>query len=503
MRTLSCLGILLSASSLAAQQSCFDDSGGPGGDFDWVVESGQIFFFDTTLTPVTGGPNGVPTTVQNAVDGVVSVRNLIIEPGGEIRALGPNRMLIQASGDVIIRGKLDVSGFNAKDVATLNTGNQFELGGAGGPGAGSGGLGNPVITGSSPGGTRGKGPGNAPDVGGGGGESGFAPAGLGKNARRPGGGGGGRFARDQGTGLEASAGNDGSPMGTGAVSGLSPAAGGMAGVGPFVDAREDNDFYGVRPVLAPGGSVIGLLRGELRDLHAGYGGGGGGNAIPASSFPNPNWTFSTDEKGGGGGGGGGALHIQALGRIVFGLNGQILANGGFGALGENTNFLDHVGGTGGAGSGGHVVLESLTEIDFTDGGLNQNAAPRDWIAALGKPKKTGPLQFVDPCCREFSNGGAGGPGVVQLHVPRAAQQPNTNGAVTNIVVPDSVAMLVDPLDGVSSPAAYLLYPTCNPLSALPLEWLPTKWRLFGMTTQPDEASPQLFSWLARKLSHAF
>ena len=223
---------------------------------------------------------------------------------------------------------------------------------------------------------------------------GFTPQ-NGKNARRPGGGGGGRFAQDWvGTQTYATAftmvagsGTDGHPNSIGALSGRQPSAGGEPGQGPFVDASDDNDFFGVRPVVEDG-QLTGLVRGELPSLWAGYGGGAGGNA--GRRFPNPNWNLNSDEKGGGGGGAAGGLHIKALGRIVFGTSGQIVANGGRGATGENTSFLDHIGGTGGAGSGGHVILESATLVDFTDGGARTASPTYDIVLAGGPLLKKGP-----------------------------------------------------------------------------------------------------------------
>jgi hypothetical protein len=471
---LSSLALLLATAPLSAQEPCFDGTGGPGGDFDWVVHDGEIFFFDTTFTAVVGGPDGVPTTVQNCVDGVIDLRHLFVEEGGQIRVQGPNRMLILATGDVMIRGTIDVSGFNAKDVATLNTGNQTERGGAGAAGGGPGGNGNPVTTNSSPRGGPGQGPFGEVNTGGEGGETAYADGFQGKDARRPGGGGGGRFGRDQGNqslGLAATAGRDGNPAGRGAETDVRPARGGQAGIGPFLDAKPGNDFFGVRPVLGGRGELVHLIRGELPTLWAGYGGGGGGNADPASTFPTPNWNIGSDEKGGGGGGGGGQLHVQALGRIVFGAAGLIRSNGAFGGTGENTFFLDHVGGTGGAGTGGHVVLESASEIDFTDRGAYTGVLPRDWLQALGKPIKTGPTSDVNACCRTQSNGGAGGPGVVQLHVPDPVAPPGTDPARTDIVVPLAAAVARFPLDQVSSPGAIALFPTCDPFPGLSYGWL--------------------------------
>lgn len=453
----------------------FDGTGGPNGDFDWIVRTGEIFFFDTTNTPINGGPNGVPTTTLNAVNGVVDVRSLIIEPGGEIRVQGPNPMRINATGDVIIRGKLDVSGFSAKDVATLNTGNQVEIGGAGSAGGGKGGNANDNITEPTPRGGRGQGPFRQQNLGGEGGEMGYHPTAA-KNSRRPGGGGGGRFAKDwvgtqtfsSGFSVAASAGNPGNPISIGALSGRSPSAGGLPGQGPFVDSSNDNDFFGTLPVVQ-GGEVTALIRGELPRLWAGYGGGGGGNA--GRAYPNPNWTLGADEKGGGGGGGGGALHIKALGRIVFGEEGLLIAVGGRGATGENTNFLDHIGGTGGGGSGGHVILESATLVDFTDGGLNLGVDSTDWVLAGGPVLRAGPLGDVDPCCRTMSNGGAGGAGVIQIHVPDSKSPPSTNSATSDIIVPLQAAAAGNPIDQVTSPPAYTMIPTFGARSKVRSKWI--------------------------------
>jgi hypothetical protein len=470
------LGTLSLTGALSAQTPCFSSTGGPNGDFDWVVHTGEIFFFDTTLTMVVGGPNGVPTATQTCVNGLIELRNLIVEPGGSIRVQGPNPMRIQASGDVFVRGTIDVSGFSGRDVATLNTGNQIERGGAGSGGGGWGGNANVNTTGPSTRGGRGQGPFGELDTGAQGGESSVAPGALGKDARRPGGGGGARFAADRVSNqtpstfsLAAADGNNGHPLSVGAETGLSPAQGGEAGAGAFSDARANNDFFGTRPILGAGGQLLGLIRGELSSLWAGYGGGGGGNAM--QTFPNPNWNFGSDEKGGPGGGGGGALHVQALGKIIFGSEGLIRTNGARGGTGENTNFLDHIGGTGGAGSGGHVVLESAEQIDFTDGGLNANALPRDWVTAYGQARKTGPLGDVNVCCRAYSNGGASSGGVLQLHVPDPTLPPGSNLATSQVVIPTALVNQRRPLDGVSSPEAYLLFPTCDPLPRLPTRWL--------------------------------
>ncbi|HEX6885448.1 MAG TPA: hypothetical protein VF530_18880 [Planctomycetota bacterium] len=467
----------------------FEGTGGPNGDFDWVVRSGEIFFFDTTNTAINGGPNGIPTTTQNAVNGVVDVRNLVIESGGEVRVQGPNPLRINATGEVRILGRLDLSGFNAKTVSTLNTGNQVEIGGAGVAGGGRGGNANDNTSGPTPRGGPGQGPFRQANLGGQGGEMGWA-ADFNKDSRRPGGGGGGRFARDWSPDLTstsdlsvaATAGNNGNVNSTGAVTGLRPARGGGPGVGPFIDASAENDFFGIRPIVESG-QLAGLVRGELASLWAGYGGGGGGNA--GTRFPNPNWNFGSDEKGGGGGGAAGGLHIKALGRILFGSGGQILANGARGATGENTNFVDHIGGTGGGGSGGHVILESASKVDFTNGGTTVGGPVFDYVIAAGPKLFTGPTADVNGCCRANSNGGAGSGGVIQIHVPNPTTEPSDDLAA-DIVVPTSSLAAEPVIDGVTTPPAYILVPTFGKQSKARSSWI----SIGGADQKPDPGAPE-------------
>ncbi len=450
----------------------FGCSGGPGGDFDWIVRANEFFVFDTTSAAIVGGPGGVPTTVQNTTGGRVEVRNLTIEEGGQLRVQGPNPMRICASGEVAIRGTVILNGFPGKDVATLNTGHIPEPGGAGGPGGGSGGSSSDNTTGSTPRGGTGMGPHGSAD-GGQGGESGFAAETLGKDARRPGGGGGGRFASDvdpTSEGLFAAAGTDGHALSTGAESGLSPAAGGAAGVGPFVDGDESNDFLGVR---VQAGARATPIRGELRSLQGGYGGGGGGDAVPSSVFPQPNWNVGSDQKGGPGGGGGGALRVRALGRIVFGHRGEILARGGRGATGENTYFLDHVGGTGGSGSGGLVLLESPTQVDFTDGDP-ANAPIREYITTRGALGRVGPKSAtVPPIPCGVSDGGAGGPGIVQVSVPLVGQRPSFTDPSATLVLPTAAMSSADPLADVTTPALLTTLPGFDARSSAQSRWIHT------------------------------
>ncbi|HEX6885449.1 MAG TPA: hypothetical protein VF530_18885 [Planctomycetota bacterium] len=386
--------------------------GAPVNTFDWVA-SGQIVI-DTDGSTIVSADGTMAQTIEGsgARAGVLDLRNMTINAGATVRVQGSNPLRINATGTVTINGVLNLSGFDARDVENVNTGNVLEEGARGGPGGGRGGRSNEVVTTSTPQGGFGQGPLTEINRGGEGGHTGFAPVEFGKEARRPGGGAGGRFATTGGEN-----GFDGSDLALSAVDGLAPPLGGSIASGPFVDGIANNNFFGVRPVGSPG-NVTSLIQGELASLWGGYGGGGGGNANPATVFPTPNWTPSSDEKGGAGGGGGGALHIRALGPIVFGPAGQIRANGGRGARGESVLQLDFIGGSGGSGSGGHVVLETAATITSPN------------VSAVGGTRVVGPSNT--------SAGGAGGPGVVQLHVPNPLGAPPTGVVSTpaaNVLLP--------------------------------------------------------------------
>lgn len=426
----------------------FDGTGGLGGEFDWIV-SDDPEAFDTSSQVIVGGPNGTRSLQQFVVGGVVEVHDFIILPTAKLRVTGPNPFVVNATGEIRIEGILDISGFAAKDVATLNTGSQPEKGGSGNCGGGDGGGASEVRGNSTPQGGPGLGPFGAGAIGGAGGESAFIiPGTVGSN--RAGGGGGGRFNADQsdldaaGTagseptdGMRALSGGPGGNNSEGAVSGLSPAPGGAVSTGPFADGNPANDFFGLSAntqvaILADGTAPVLLsqgeiMTGELNDLHAGYGAGGGGDSLRGPGFPTPDWTVSKDLKGGGGGAGGGAIRLRALGPIRFiGQRSLLFCKGGIGGYGET-----QLGGYGGSGSGGHVMLESATRVSFELPPLLDRPPGQRrhvFIDARGVMGKTGPAGLV-------SQGGEGGPGVIQLHVPDAVSPPHESITLSDVILP--------------------------------------------------------------------
>ena len=461
-----------STTDLTAQFS-FSGTGGPGGNFDWKIATGTTLIFNTNNTTITGGPGYLPTTNETVVGGVVDVHNMWVQVGATLKVEGPNPMVILVSGDAQIDGKIIVNGTSTNGVVTLNTTSVPQPGAPGQAGGGKGGTGNPLTTASSPKGTSGYGAFQLVDGGGGGGETGWSNT-ADENRRRGAGGGGGRFGKDvpnpttaigpydqRQIGLDAEPGFTSGPTDNGAITGVAGPFGGNIGPSPFVDPDQTNDFFGTQ--LTPAGQ---LIIGELIKPWAGAGGGGGGSAsqVPSGQFPGP-WSPTGDEKGSGGGGGGGSLHVLALGSIRFGSAGQIQCRGGFGGGGENTLFLNRVGGGSGGGSGGHVILQSAQVIDMrlssvatravlatggeggagsqdlggavqSSGGQIEQPPAQDACPGPGIYATTG----LNPCRGLVDGaGGDGGPGVIQLHTSTGVVGPATN-PLADIILPNALTL---------------------------------------------------------------
>lgn len=177
-----------------------------------------------------------------------------------------------------------------------------------------------------------------------------------------------------------------------AVTGELGAKGGARSASVFTDQLPNgslntiNDFWGTK--ILPNGE---LLRGELLTPIGGSGGGAGGDAIASLEYPpSQNHDFTgKDFRGAGGGAGGGLVWIRAVGRITA--NGEINADGGHGAGGEQISCIVQTGGGSGGGSGGMIVLESLTGITLRP--LNEGAGTnlhctggdRGWGTSLNGP----------------------------------------------------------------------------------------------------------------------
>ena len=436
-------------------------SDGPRGTFDWCVPAGQTLILDTSSAILSGGPHCDGSQVQNVVGGIVEARNVSIGPGAVLRVIGPNPLVVFASGTVRIEGTIDLSGTSSPGVTTINTTNLPEPGAPGQAGGGDGGTGNPNTASPTPMGGNGLGAFGTEDGGGRGGETGWNNVSAFQlEERRGAGGGGGTFGANQAQefgsiaqfgawdqtfiGLDAEDGFANQRRAAqGAITGPEGPLGGRVGPRPFTDGNPINDFYGYGLDPQTGAIVVG----ELAQPWAGAGGGAGGNASfvgVGGTWPPP-FNPTGDEKGAGGGGGGGSLEILALGDIVFGRAGLILCRGGDGGWGENTLFLNRVGGSSGGGSGGHVILQTAGVIDFrsslglasvepgaivggilaTGGQGGGNAGGQvqgdskdgvQTLAALDSCPRGYPEFGANACLGHLDGvGGDGGPGVVQLH----------------------------------------------------------------------------------------
>ena len=352
----------------------FGGTGGPGGDFDWVVgfSGPETVILDTTSSQILGGPDGIPTVTQTVINGVLDVDDFRVLAGSRVIVIGPNPLTVLAKGDVEIFGELLINGSDNPGVGTLNTTNQPEFGASGNGGGGRGGTGSFLTSQSTPKGGDGFGAFAQANRGGIGGETTYNTGGT--NNRRGAGGGGGRLGPDvyfdhdddpntglvraqQLIGLDAESGRGGAPNGKGAISQAVRAVGGEIGEEPFLDESDVNNFFGQMITVDNT-----LIVGELDAAHAGAGGGGGGDAVSSNSFPLIPFQIGGDEKGCGGGGGAGGVRILAIGDIHVYEGGRITAEGGEGGGGENTNFFDRVGGGSGGGSGGHMIFSTAGSV---------------------------------------------------------------------------------------------------------------------------------------------
>ncbi len=538
----------LSPGALSASFA-FSGTGGPNGDFDVRVRAGQTVFINTDADSILGGPDGNPTTEVPIISGVLDVNDFIVDSGGRVVFLGSNTATILATGSVMIAGEVNLNGGDNAGDGTLNTTNQPEEGAAGQAGGGSGGQGSFLTAQSTPVGGRGNGAFDVPGLGGLGGETGYSsPSGTnGKERRRGAGGGGGRLGQDVRfdfddglgglgffrcqalIGMDAEPGFSGSLDGMGAVSQATFAMGGAMSPFPFLDASDNNDFFGT--LLTSNGSQI---LGELPSVWAGAGGGAGGDAVSSSTFPLTPFTITGDEKGSGGGGGAGGLLILAIGNIEITGDGELTADGGTGGAGENVIFFDRIGGGSGGGSGGHIVMSSASSIIISSESTNiatglfyqddptrpvhekrplralggQGGAGREsfcganengetqWRSDAIPPEAFESNTLIPPqglpsfnnCNRVAANqmepaegvvlggGGDGGPGIIQLHVSDPATQllfPNRIGEVYGVNLDPTLSMAPPPF-GWTRPSdpADVMIPFFSARSEAYSTWLP-------------------------------
>ena len=279
------------------------------------------------------------------------------------------------------------------------------------------------------------------------------------------------------------------------------------------DNDTSNDFWGRR--LNNDGTVT---VGELMAPWAGSGGGGSGDSqlIPRSidqstgilaplidSFPTRPFPPGSGiyRKGAPGAGGGGQMLIMAIGRITLGDSATIRANGGIGRGGEGTiGTTGQISGSG-AGSGGHLVVHSATGLDLSqiDIGTAANVGelpllnPRSILQAFGGRRgwAAGLLADVWGTIQPDGNGdlmvgrgGAGGNGIVQIHLPDPSNDIDwplsASAAITTYLHnfdpvnnPIDMDRLEEILDLFASPKPFALLPFFSAKSQAQSVWVDT------------------------------
>ena len=545
----------------------FAGTGGPpDGQFDYEIGSSVVGsqpenpIIDTTFTLIT---DTTQSRTEAVVDGVVDVRNFTINLGSSLTVLGPNTLKIYASGTVLINGALIVRGTNNKGVATLNTTCTPETGADGNAGGGKGGTASYLTTQSTPKGEDGYGAFDQPGLGGGGGHTAYRLSS--DEVRRPGGGGGGRLGADvmevsrptcpdqTVVGLDGEAGFPGHPNASDAIlgAGVKP-RGGDKGPRPFGDNDSNNDFYGIK-VMNSTGLVV---QGELLHPWAGSGGGAGGNTCNTANFPTTPFSCAGDEKGCGGGGGGGSVMILALGDIIFGNRGKIDATGGAGGGGENSlaGGITRIGGGSGGGSGGHIILQSASQVDLSlcvaangagifarggqggagkedSGGAHAPGTGPYSAAADALPPNSYPSSSASTECRVFNGsngytfsntigngtylndntpmgpdnnvvtgcGGDGGPGIIQIHVQRLSNTPaNSDLKIPSNTSLNAMRLIVSPTPvgatpgNIATPGAWdQMLPQFGRFSTGLSKWIP----LGSANITPGSSTPHAAQFL--------
>lgn len=415
----------------------------------------------TLVTPKNGSP-------YNVSGGVFNFNEVFIPPGRVVKGQGTNPMVWLVSGTFDVAGTLSVRGGDGQAVNTSGNANVSKAGGAGVCGGGDGGDGSPSMIARDLAGGTGNGPQQVAGLGGRGGTL-SCTAGCGRGA----GGGGGSLATQGDPNFKQKIGPAGTVQqgqstnpfaifqqqtGTGGNGCVGNAGtitrnleGAVAGPTVFVDARTDNNYWGVGVRYDTNLRITG----ELAVPIGGGGGGGGGDLSYNSDCGVDDPNFENDSSGGGGGGGGGVLIVKALGPIIIRESGTITADGGSGGGGEPSSSSTQ-GGGGGAGSGGMVILMSADSIEINARGNTYANNDYDFsISADGGVCVTGStppiVQGKYPASgttitNAFATtydsaplGGFGGMGIVQLMAPPG--DPATTSDGTNTILDDNIRVL--------------------------------------------------------------
>ncbi|MEW6744330.1 MAG: hypothetical protein AB1486_16370 [Planctomycetota bacterium] len=430
------------------------------------------------LPLLDGSTPDVPFTVVEG--GVFNFTRIFIPEGVIVRGVGPNPLVLTATQDVEITGRIEVSGRKGEtEGIVFDQGLSPLSGGAGGPGGARGGDGHPLVLfdGVTPVSPRRGAAGEsvlAQLSGGRGGESAVVanpPAmdcatGADGNGSRGGAGGGGVFllATDKTKGIGTNGKGDTTSderldtLGNQVFIPLEDGVpnGGTAGDPVFADTIADNDFIG--------------LKGEYRSSFGGQGGGGGGSRLDSyhcAAFAGGLPVTVMDARGGGGGGGGGVLEIRCLGNIMLHYTAtnrsypRVSAVGGNGGYGEQPTISDR-GGAGGGGAGGLLRFIALGELLL----LDDLPAESRFEAIHVEGGKGGGLFGYE--------GGAGGPGLVQVELPPEVE----------FTVPPSFVR----------PERSLVAPEKTPTELIPLSLGQSRWIYLGRGVFRDDGRGPRFTF---------
>jgi len=226
----------------------------------------------------------------------------------------------------------------------------------------------------------------------------------------------------------------------------------LAGSNGGTTPVDERVFTGTPGAGGAGGAAYGNER--ILPAIGGSGGGGGGGTDVYQTYPAC--------SGGGGGGGGGSLVIASSGTIV--VSGNITANGGGGAHGENLTFVGYPwstyyawSGGGGGGSGGSIRL--LANTFSGDGILSAigGAGGLGWVQVAG----TGSVGRIRIEAEAVHRTAATTP-PLSLGYPYAVIPPNMPSLKITLIGGISVPEV--PAGSFSSPDVILPFNTQNPIN---------------------------------------
>lgn len=408
------------------------------GRFQPVASQGgsTVVTLDTSLQPLPLLNGSTPDAEANTVvrGGVFHFTDIDIPAGVTLRPVGPNPLVLLATGSVRIAGTIDLEGGNGSSDHSFDSAVAPGPGGRAGAGGGGGGAANPVVY--FPPGQFGLMNLITPTRG----ETGFSPlvnAQPGEPPPQGGQGGASTILDDPAVDNPEISCNEGNPGLNGGGSGGGGSGGSMyregskgrPGLGNMLP-QPDRTWIDLWPLTNPPRAEPGTFlfddglnrnnfigpEGEILRLQGGQGGGGGGNKAEGyycgTQFPWGRNEFGGafpdrvgDARGGGGGGGGGALEIFAREHLILEGGARVLCRGGVGGGGEITGN-SRWGGPGGGGSGGVQLYRSSTSIEVRAGAL---------LDVRGGDGGTGAS-------------GGGGDGLIQFQVP-VDEQATMNGTL--------------------------------------------------------------------------